>query len=101
MAVHVALQPLIHTDQALSLTDMDGTNDSVFALKIITATLGLAFTVLGCCIFFRKKYSLINGYEEERRAGRKTEEDAKRVGLIELAAGIILLVAAAVLLIFG
>ena len=37
----------------------------VFALKVIAVILGLAFTLFGYFIFFQKKYSLINGFEEE------------------------------------
>lgn len=66
-------------------------------LKIIAAILGLAFALFGYFIFFGKKYSLINGFEEAFRAGRKTEAYAKRVGLIELVLGVALLIAAVVL----
>ena len=61
-------------------------------LKIILMTLGVAFTVFGYKIYFRKKYNLINGFEEAYKAGRKTELDAKRVGLVELIIGISLTV---------
>ena len=60
-------------------------------LKIILMTLGVAFTVFGYKIYFRKKYNLINGFEEAYKAGRKTESDAKRVGLVELIIGISLI----------
>ena len=50
----------------------------MLALKIITVILGLAFTLFGYFIFFRKKYSLINGFEEAFKAGKKTESYAKR-----------------------
>lgn len=57
-------------------------------LKIILMTLGAAFTILGYKIYFRKKYNLINGFEEASKAGRKTELDANRVGLVEFIIGI-------------
>ena len=55
-------------------------------------TVGVAFTTFGYKIYFRKKYNLINGFEEAYKAGRKTELDAKRVGLVELIIGISLIV---------
>lgn len=61
-------------------------------VKIILMALGVAFTVFGYKIYFRKKYNLINGFEEASKAGRKTELDAKRVGLVELIIGISLTV---------
>ncbi len=59
-------------------------------LKIILITVGIAFTIFGYEIYFQKKYNLINGFEEDYKAGRKTELYAKRVGLIEFIIGIIL-----------
>ncbi len=59
----------------------------MLALKIIFAALGAAFTLFGYFIFFRKKYSLINGFEADLKAGRKTEEYAKRVGMVEFVLG--------------
>ena len=70
-------------------------------LKLIALILGLAFTIFGYFIFFRKKYNLINGFEEDFKAGRKTEEYAKRVGFTELVIGIVILAAAIILLIFA
>lgn len=61
-------------------------------LKLILITVGVAFTTFGYEIYFRKKYNLINGFEEDYKAGRKTEVYAKRVGLIEFIIGIILAV---------
>lgn len=60
-------------------------------LKIILITVGVAFTTLGYEIYFQKKYNLINGFEEDYKACRKTELYAKRVGLVELIIGIILM----------
>ena len=68
-------------------------------LKILTLLLGIAFTAFGYLIYFRKKYSLINGFEEAYRSGRKTEAYAKRVGLVELVLGIVLLLVAALLIV--
>lgn len=59
-------------------------------LKIILITVGVAFAIFGYEIYFQKKYNLINGFEEDYKAGRKTELYAKRVGLVELIIGIIL-----------
>lgn len=59
-------------------------------LKIILIAAGVAFTTFGYEIYFQKKYNLINGFEEDYKAGRKTELYAKRVGLVELIIGIIL-----------
>jgi len=73
----------------------------VTALKIIAFIVGISATLMGYFIFFKGKYSLINGFEEDYRAGRKTEEYAKRVGAVEFAAGIAMLAAAAALALFG
>lgn len=73
----------------------------MLALKIIAVIVGLAFTLFGYFIFFKKRYSLINGFDEDLRAGRKTEEYAKMIGLIEFTVGIAVLIAAVVLIIFG
>ena len=70
------------------------------ALKIISALLGVAFTSFGYLIFFGEKYSLINGFDEAFREGRKNERYARRVGLIEFTAGIVILIGAALLIAF-
>ena len=72
----------------------------MLVMAIIDAVLGLAFAVLGYLIFFKKKYSLINGFEAAFREGRKTERYARRVGLIELVLGIVLLVISVVSIAF-
>ena len=59
-------------------------------LKIILIMVGIGFTTFGYEIYFQKEYNLINGFEEDYKAGRKTELYAKRVGLIELIIGIII-----------
>ena len=70
----------------------------MLAFKIITVILGLAFTLFGYFIFFKKKYSLINGFNENFKAGRTDENYAKRVGIIELVLGIVLLTAGLILI---
>lgn len=52
---------------------------------------GFGFIAFGYEFYFQKKYNLINGFEEDYKAGRKTELYAKRVGLVELIIGIILI----------
>ncbi len=71
------------------------------ALKIISVVLGVAFTSFGYLIFFKKKYSLINGFDEAFKAGQKNEQYAKRVGLIEFTTGIAILIGAAILIALG
>lgn len=60
-------------------------------LKIILLALGATFSTFGYLIYFKKKYNLINDYEPNRKAGKKTESYARKVGLIELLLGIALL----------
>mgnify|MGYP001011720719 FL=1 len=60
-------------------------------LKIILLALGVTFSTFGYLIYFKKKYNLINDYEDNRKAGKKTESYARKVGLIELLLGIALL----------
>lgn len=73
----------------------------MLALKIIFALLGLAFTLFGYFIFFRKKYSLINGFDAAFKVGQKDEIYAKRVGLIEFTVGIAFLIVATIFIILG
>ncbi len=68
-------------------------------LKIILIAVGSAFLIFGYLIYFRGKYSLINGFEAELRAGRKTERYAKRIGIAELIIGIIMILSGIVLFI--
>lgn len=72
----------------------------MLVMTIIDALLGLAFAVIGYLIFFKKKYSLINGFDAAFREGRKTERYARRVGLIEFVLGIVLLIASVISLFF-
>ncbi|EJU21126.1 DUF3784 domain-containing protein [Mogibacterium sp. CM50] len=60
-------------------------------LKIILLALGATFSTFGYLNYFKKKYNLINDYETNRKAGKKTESYARKVGLIELLLGIALL----------
>ncbi len=72
----------------------------MLALKIIAVILGLAFSLFGYFIFFKKKYSLINAFKEDFKAGRKDENYARRIGIIEFIVGIVLLIVAVILIIF-
>lgn len=60
-------------------------------LKIILIAIGVTFSTFGYLIYFKKKCNLINDYEANRKAGKKTESYARKVGLIELLLGISLL----------
>lgn len=73
----------------------------MIVLKIITVLLGLAFTLFGYFIYFKKKYNLINGFEAEFEAGKKDESYAKRVGIIEFVIGIVFMIAGIILIIFA
>lgn len=68
----------------------------MLALKIIALSLGAAFTLFGYFIFFRKRYSLINGFVP----GKSRETYARRVGLVEFIIGIALIAAGIILVIF-
>ena len=74
---------------------------SMTALKIIAFLLGLAFLLFGYFIRFRGKYSLINGFEDDYRSGRRDESYARTVGTVEFVLGLILLAAALLLMIFA
>ncbi|MBR6207927.1 MAG: DUF3784 domain-containing protein [Oscillospiraceae bacterium] len=69
-------------------------------LKVLAVMLGLAFLLFGYFIYFRKKYNLINSFEADFKAGRKNEEYAKRVGMVEFVVGIAMLIAGVALIIF-
>lgn len=73
----------------------------MIVLKIITVLLGLAFTLFGYFIYFKKKYNLINGFEAEFKAGKKDESYAKRIGIIEFVIGIVFMIAGIILIIFA
>ena len=72
----------------------------MLVLKIVSVLLGLSFTLFGYFIYLRKKYNLINCFEADFKAGRKNEEYAKRVGMVEFVIGIAVLVAGIVRIIF-
>lgn len=69
-------------------------------LKIIGVIAGLIFTLLGYFILFKKKYSLINGFDTAYKAGEKTEDYAKRVGMVDFVVGLAILIAAVILILF-
>ncbi|MGI6014764.1 MAG: DUF3784 domain-containing protein [Oscillospiraceae bacterium] len=73
----------------------------MIVLKILSVLLGLSFALFGYFIYFRKKYNLINGFEADFKAGRKNEDYAKRVGMVEFVVGIAILIAGIVLSIFA
>ena len=70
-------------------------------LKIILVIVGVAFTLFGYFIFFKKKYSLINGFSADYKTGQKDENYAKRVGIVEFIFGIVILVASVLLIILA
>ena len=73
----------------------------MIVLKVLAVVLGLAFLLFGYFIYFKKKYNLINGFEADFKDGRKNEEYAKSVGLVEFVAGIALLIAGVALILFA
>ena len=73
----------------------------MLVLKCLAVLLGLAFALFGYFIYFRKKYNLINGFEAYFKSGRKNEDYAKRVGMVEFVVGIAILIAGIVLIIFA
>ncbi|MEE1317985.1 MAG: DUF3784 domain-containing protein [Ruminococcus sp.] len=73
----------------------------MLALKIILLIVGIAFTLFGYFIFFKEKYSLINGFSSDYKAGRKNENYAKRVGIVEFIVGIVILIASVFLIILA
>lgn len=72
----------------------------MIAVKILGALLGIAFMLSGYFIYFRKKYNLINGFEDDYKNGRKTEKYAMCVGLAEFIAGCVLSVVSLALFVF-
>lgn len=60
----------------------------MYLLKYILLILGFLLTIFGYLIYFKKKYHLINNFEEDLRSERFDIGYAKRVGLIELTGGI-------------
>ncbi|MDO5014964.1 MAG: DUF3784 domain-containing protein [Clostridia bacterium] len=72
----------------------------MLTIKIVTILLGLVFILFGYFIYFKGKYNLINGFEDDYKSGRKDEYYAKKVGLIEFILGFLLLIIAVLLIIF-
>lgn len=72
----------------------------MIALKIILVIVGMLFLLFGYFIYFRKKYDLINDFEEDYKAGKKDASYAERVGLIEFIIGIVMIASGVVLFIF-
>lgn len=70
-------------------------------LKILLPVVGIAFSLFGYFIFFKKKYSLINGFDAAFKEGRKTERYARRVGFVEMILGILLLIASVILILLA
>ena len=73
----------------------------MFIVKIILVVLGMAFLLFGYHIYFQNKYNLINGFKADYEAGRKDEQYAKRVGLIEFFIGIALIVCGILVIIYA
>lgn len=69
-------------------------------IQAILIILGVMFLYFGYNIYFNKKYHLINDFEAELKAGRKTEKYAKRIGIIEFVIGIALLISGIAIIIF-
>lgn len=68
-------------------------------IQAILIILGAIFLYFGYNIYFNKKYHLINDFEEEFKAGRKTEKYAERIGLIEFVLGTGMLIGGILLII--
>ena len=73
----------------------------MFFLKLISVLLGMTSAWFGYSIYFKKRYDLINGFEDDFEAGRKTERFAKNLGLIEFVAGIVLTLGGIALFVFA
>ena len=69
-------------------------------LKVIAISLGLTFTLFGYLIHFKKRYGLVNGFEADFKAGRKTESYASQIGLIEFIIGVVIYIAALSFIVF-
>lgn len=69
-------------------------------LKILLITLGTVFLLFGYSIYFNKKYNLINGFKGSYKQGAQDENYGKKVGLIELFLGILLIIIGILLSIF-
>lgn len=68
-------------------------------IQAILIILGVISLYFGYNIYFNKKYHLINDFEEEFKAGRKTEKYAERIGIIEFVLGAGMLIGGILLII--
>lgn len=68
-------------------------------IQAILIILGVISLYYGYNIFFKKKYNLINDFEAEFKAGRKTEKYAERIGIIEFVIGAGMLIGGILLII--
>lgn len=68
-------------------------------IQAILIILGVISLYYGYNIFFKKKYNLINDFEAEFKAGRKTEKYAERIGIIEFVLGAGMLIGGILLII--
>lgn len=64
----------------------------MFILRLILLVLGLILIGFGYLIYFKKKYNLINNFQEDLKLNKVDESYAIRIGLIELIWGIIFIV---------
>ena len=58
---------------------------------IISISLGIIFLIFGYLIYVKEKYDLINDFTEQKKKGLSAYAYARRVGIIELFTGIVLL----------
>lgn len=70
------------------------------ALKIILITVGAALLIFGYLIYFKERYDLINDFEADYKAGRKTADYAKKVGKIELVSGCVFVLIGICIIVF-
>lgn len=68
-------------------------------IQAVLIILGVISLYYGYNIFFKKKYNLINDFEAEFKAGRKTEKYAERIGIIEFVLGAGMLIGGILLII--
>ena len=71
----------------------------MYMLKIILFILGITFAVFGYLIVFEKQYGLINDFKARKKVGSLKDEDAIRVGKVELILGMSFLILFIILLI--
>ena len=71
----------------------------MYMLKIILFILGITFAVFGYLIVFKKQYGLINDFKARKKVGSLKDEDAIRVGKVELILGMSFLILFIILLI--